>query len=124
MAALRLLGSSTVLGMVTSASVISGLRVVAPPGDRAQVIARLNAWAEGVRQSPGCLKVTCAEQVEDPNVLYAVSEWESDQALEDFRNSPRSRDLSRPLVKLLAEPAKVTRLRADEVEAKAAEIEL
>jgi quinol monooxygenase YgiN len=111
----RLPTSSKVL-CVEPTPVISGLRLVAAPGARSALVQHLNAWVDGVRRSPGCMKVTTVQQDANPNVLYAVVEWENEAALEAFRASQAAKDLARPLVTLLAEKAQTTRFRADEVE--------
>jgi len=100
---------------VESSAVVSGLRLVAIPESRPQLLFHLRAWVDGIRRSPGCMKVTLAEQEGNPNILYAVAEWEDERALEDFRASTLAKDLARPLVALMAEKPQTIRFAASEV---------
>ena len=99
-----------------STPVISGLRLVADPASRSALLQHLNAWVDAVRRSPGCMRATLAEQEGDPNVLYATVEWEDEQAVEAFRTSQLSKDLTRPLAALLAAKPQTIRFGADEVD--------
>ena len=98
-----------------STTVVTGLRLVAKPSSRSALLLALGAWVDGVRHSPGCMKVTTVEQTTNPDALYAIVEWENEQALETFRTSQLAKDLARPLVSLLAEKVQTTRFRADEI---------
>jgi quinol monooxygenase YgiN len=114
MVAQGLLIAARVLAM-EPVHVISGLRLVAKPEQRSDLLDHLDQWVAGVSRTPGCIKVTTSEQIADPNIIYAVVEWENLEALEDFRVSQVAKDLARPLVANLAEKAQTTRFRADEV---------
>ena len=106
----------------TPTQVVSGLRLVASPDHRKQLIAALRAWSAGVSVSPGCVKVTLAQQVDDPDVFYASVEWASQSELEAFRTSTVSRDLTRAIVPHIQGKPQTVRFHPDEVEPPEAEI--
>jgi quinol monooxygenase YgiN len=101
---------------MASSTVVNGLRLVARSESRAALLVALNTWAAGVRSASGCAKVTLVEQIDNPDIIYTVVEWENEQALEAFRNSPSAKSLAHPLFALLSEKVQTTRFSAEEIE--------
>jgi quinol monooxygenase YgiN len=69
--------------------VISTLRIVTTPQSRAEVVRTLTAQLGSTRVQPGCRKCDLYQDVEDPEVITLVEQWES-QA--DLTLRLRSRD--------------------------------
>ncbi len=73
------------------AVVISTLRIVTAPQSRAGVVRALAAQLGPTRVQPGCLKCDLYQDVENPEVITLVEEWESQADLshrlrsEDYR---------------------------------------
>jgi quinol monooxygenase YgiN len=45
------------------------------------------AAEKGIRAFPGCLKVTLLQDINDPSVFFTYSHWESEAALDAYRES-------------------------------------
>lgn len=45
------------------------------------------ASEKGIRSFPGCLKVNLLQDLRDPTVFFTYSQWESETALEAYRQS-------------------------------------
>ncbi len=45
-----------------------------------------------IRSFPGCLHMELLQNAEQPNVLFTLSIWESEEALEHYRNSELFKD--------------------------------
>jgi quinol monooxygenase YgiN len=45
------------------------------------------ASQKGIRGFPGCLKVNLLQDSKDPSIFFTYSEWESEAALEAYRQS-------------------------------------
>jgi quinol monooxygenase YgiN len=108
----------------TPTQLVSGLRLAAAPSHRPQLVSALRAWANGVRTSPGCVKVTLAEQVDDPGILYASVEWASIADRDAFRVSQLSRDLTRAIVPHIQGKPQTVHFHPDEVEPESEELSL
>ncbi len=71
--------------------VISTLRILTAPQSRAGVVRALAAQLGPTRVQPGCLKCDLYQDVENPEVITLVEEWESQADLshrlrsEDYR---------------------------------------
>jgi len=83
------------------AMVISTLRIVTAPQSRAEVVRTLSAQLGPTRVQPGCHKCDLYQDVEDPEVITLVEEWESQGDLdlrlgsEDYRAVLAAIELSR-----------------------------
>lgn len=44
-------------------------------------------YREKIRSTPGCLHLEWWQQVDDPNVYFTFSQWESESALENYKNT-------------------------------------
>jgi quinol monooxygenase YgiN len=64
--------------------VISTLRIVATPQSRAEVVRTLTAQFGPTRVQPGCLRCDLYQDVENPEAITLVEQWES-QAHLDLR---------------------------------------
>ncbi|HSB80517.1 MAG TPA: putative quinol monooxygenase [Candidatus Methylomirabilis sp.] len=71
--------------------VISTLKILAAPRSRAEVVKTLAAQLGPTRVQPGCRKCTLYQDVENPESITLVEEWESQTDLdprlrsEDYR---------------------------------------
>ena len=83
------------------AMVISTLRILTAPQSRAKVVRTLSAQLGPTRVQPGCHKCDLYQDVEDPEVITLVEEWESQGDLdlrlgsEDYRAVLAAIELSR-----------------------------
>ena len=57
--------------------VVSTLRIVTTPQSRAEVVRTLTAQLGSTRVQPGCLQCDLYQDVEDPEVITLVEQWES-----------------------------------------------
>ena len=71
--------------------VISTLRILTAPRNRAEVLRTLTAQLGSTRVQPGCRKCDLYQDVENPEAIILVEEWESQGGLslrlrsEDYR---------------------------------------
>ncbi len=54
---------------------------------------RFDRYRPHILASPGCLYLSLHQDLDDPQVLFTISRWESAQALEDYRRSELFREV-------------------------------
>jgi len=85
---------------------ISGRR-----NELAALLERFERWAAGER---GCRRYVFAATLADPSRFVLVSEWDSQEALDEHYNSEAFADLQLDLDGLLARPSQLTVYSSDE----------
>lgn len=80
--------------------IISTLRIVTNPGKRTGILRMLTAMLGRWKVQPGCSASYLYEEVEDPNTILVVQEWETNQDLiehlqsDDYRHILATIELS------------------------------
>ncbi|MGB5188774.1 putative quinol monooxygenase [Robiginitalea sp.] len=69
----------------------------------------------GIRSFPGCLKVNLLQDLRDPSVFFTYSLWESEAALEAYRQSDFFQGVWGQTRKLFSERPKAWSLRLRDV---------
>jgi quinol monooxygenase YgiN len=77
--------------------VISTLRIVTGPQSRAGVVRTLAAQLGPTRVQPGCLKCELYQDVENPEIITLVEEWESQADLTLYLRSGDYRSVLAPI---------------------------
>ena len=77
-----------------------------------RVQSRLLAQAPKVRAFPGCLYLALHRDAENSETFYAISHWESLEALEAYRRSSLFRDFWAELKVCFARPARAFTLES------------
>jgi quinol monooxygenase YgiN len=91
--------------MAEHATVVRVLRMKPGPGKRTELISRLEAGAEQIRQLEGCFGVQICAIREAPEEVASISRWASQAALDAFlRGSEPQRS---DLYELAAGPAAI-----------------
>lgn len=73
------------------------------------------ASEKGIRSFPGCLKVNLLQDMKDPSVFFTYSHWESEAALEAYRQSEFFQSVWGQTRTLFAERPKAWSLRARDI---------
>lgn len=80
--------------VVPSSSMINAnLRFPVDDGNREEIVRTLRAMIERTRVKNGCIACRLYYDVDDPNLLTWVEEWESREDLERHVQSPRFRSI-------------------------------
>jgi quinol monooxygenase YgiN len=80
------------------------------PDQRDAYIARARRLVEDTRQKDaGCIRYELLQDVEDPNVLTFLEEWESEQALRLHGQAPHFRQAMEDFAGMAQGPADVNR---------------
>ncbi len=71
-------------------------------GKTEAAIAALTPAAELSQQEPGCIKFAVHRDVDDPDVLLIIEQWESREAYESHLKQPHLQQLNETMVPLFA----------------------
>jgi quinol monooxygenase YgiN len=71
-------------------------------GETEAAIDALTPAAELSQQEPGCIKFAVHRDVDDPDVLLIIEEWESRDAYESHLKQPHLQQLNETMVPLFA----------------------
>ena len=73
------------------------------------------ASEKGIRSFPGCLKVNLLQDMSDPSTFFTYSQWESEAALEEYRQSEFFKGVWGQTRKLFSERPKAWSLRSRDI---------
>lgn len=85
---------------LTKAMLIARVQINAPPNRRDEILKTLRSAIGPTRVLPGCVRCRLYQDVENPNLLTLIEEWESREALEshvrsnDYRKILAAMDLA------------------------------
>ncbi len=74
--------------MSDHANVVQVSRHYAADGRRDEVAGVIRVLAEDARKAPGCFGAQLAESDQDGHALVLIARWESQQAMERFKQQP------------------------------------
>ncbi len=52
-----------------------------------------NTYADKIRTYPGCIQMQLLNDINNPNIYYTYSHWESEEDLNHYRNSTLFREI-------------------------------
>ncbi len=74
-------------GAGVSMTYIATIVLQVRPSKRLEVVSTLSQVMRGLRMTPGCTVCRSLTEADDANTLMVVSEWSSEEALEDLLKS-------------------------------------
>lgn len=87
--------------MSEHANVVQVSRHYAADGRRDEVAGVLRVLAEDARKAPGCFGAQLTESDQDGHALVLVARWESQQAMERFKQQPEYTGFEREIAESL-----------------------
>ena len=97
--------------MPEHAAIIDVSRYYPAPGKREELLDAMRTLASSASSRPGCFGAQACESDQDGESLVAISRWASQDAMEDFADSPDFVRERERLASLLARPASREHLR-------------
>ena len=97
--------------LVTTIAVAEMFGISGRRKELAALLERFEGWAAGER---GCLRYVFAATLSDPSRFVLVSEWDSQESLDEHYNSEAFADFQLGLDGLLARPSRLTVYTAEE----------